>query len=80
MLKLNPFERLGAGNEEEKLDIESLKSHCFFTGINFNSFLLSESPLLKVFDELEHVTIDFEDSDDDDNWLSDFFTAQEEDG
>lgn len=67
MLKLNPSERLGSGSEEEKLEMESLKSHAFFTGINFNSLLLSESPLLQVFDELEHVIVDFDDSDEDDH-------------
>lgn len=46
MLKFNPMERIGAGREEDKLDFESLKSHSFFNGINFNSLAFSESPLL----------------------------------
>jgi hypothetical protein len=37
MLRFAPFERLGAGSEEQKNDFESLKAHPFFAGINFNS-------------------------------------------
>lgn len=67
MLKLNPFERLGCGPSDQKLDFESLKAHRFFNGINFNTIHKQESPLLNIYEDLEHETIEFDDSDEDDH-------------
>lgn len=41
MLKFEPFDRLGAGSDKVGLGYESLKSHKFFNGINFNSLFSS---------------------------------------
>lgn len=35
LLNLNPYERLGAGEEGQPNDFEALKSHKVFEGINF---------------------------------------------
>ena len=36
LLKLNPFERLGAGEDGSEYDYESLKKHKLFEGIDFD--------------------------------------------
>ena len=36
LLQLNPIARLGAGAQGGDNDIEKLKAHNFFSGINFN--------------------------------------------
>lgn len=54
MLRFNPLERLGAGSDSNNLGYESLLRHHFFAGINFNSVHVEPSPLLAVFESLEH--------------------------
>lgn len=42
---IEPSERLGAGNKDEGNDTESLKSHSFFEGINFQTLHTANAPI-----------------------------------
>ena len=51
LLQLNPQSRLGAGLEGSSLDYQSLKSHPFFDGIDFNTLETLPIPVEKLYDE-----------------------------
>lgn len=57
MLRLNPNRRLGSGSTEEGLDMEALKAHPFFEGVDFRRIHETESPLIEIFErsETHHV-------------------------